>query len=474
MRTQTRLVWPAMVGLSLLLPACFPPFGPFGPVFPFPPMDGESELAVENATDENWVLRVVADSFPMDFAVSAGETGTLALFGGTPTSVALLDTDCQPIDELEWTDASQAVRIEPEAQLAAIDTPVIEDGETFVEYWECSGGFGPAPTAGDAVPGATGTIFLTGGEGGAWQIDPGTADLGQIGATTAASQDVEHELSPDGARIAFTRYAADGPSSSLFVADADGSRERLIVENAGTPTWSPDGSRLAYLSLDPFAGGPTISVIDLSGGKPIELAEDASTPRWSPDGQRIAFISVDMAGLNEPVAPPSELRIVNADGSGPETLAEANPFADRPAWSPDGTRIAFTGGSETEGTIDVADLDSGEVATVAEAGSASLTEPAWSPDGERIAFAISSFTLFSSEAAIGVVSTTGGEVERIGALEDAFVASPAWSPDGAWLAAVRSAGMEMTSDLILIELASGDETVLASGVLSVSSWRGPS
>lgn len=467
MPAHARLIFPGLLVTALLLSACFPPFGPF---FPMPPM-GEAELVVENATDENWVLRVLADGYPLDLAVPAGETGTGYLYAGQPTSFALLDPDCQQVDQLEWTDAPQAVRIELEGQLSAIDIPSVDDAGGLAEFFECSGGFGPSPVAGNPVIGAPGTLLLTGAEGKGWQINVATADLGQITAGASPSSDADHQLSPDGTRLAFTRYSEVDSSSDLFVAETDGSDERLLVEDASTPAWSPDGTRIAYLSLDPFAGGATINVIDLAGGEPIELAEDALAPRWSLDGERIAFMSVDVTRFNQPTIPPSELRIVNADGTGLETLAEGSPFADRPAWSPDGSQIAFTAGSETEGTLAVADLDSGEVTTVAEIGSGAVTEPTWSPDGERIAFAISSFTIFSSEAAVGIVPAAGGDVERIGALSDAYVASPTWSPDGAWLAFVRSATMELTSDLIVFELESGDETILANGVLSLSSWR---
>ncbi|MGH2382815.1 MAG: hypothetical protein ACRDG7_16560 [Candidatus Limnocylindria bacterium] len=462
-----RLTGPGLLALSVLLSACFPPFGPF---FPFPPLD-ESELSVENATEENWVLRVVADGFPLEYAIPGGETGTVILFGGPPTSLALLDADCQQLDELDWTDAPGGVRIDPGGQLSAVDAPAAEAEEVFIEYWECGGGFGPTPTAGDPAPGASGTILVTGADGTGWQVDPGTAELSQITVRADGSSDGEHAFSPDGSLVAFSRYSDTDISSDLFVAAADGSDERLIVEDGGAPTWSPDGARIAYLSFDPFAGGSAINVIDLSGGQPIELAGDASVPRWSPDGTRIAFMSVDFTGFNDPMLPPSELRIVNADGTGLDTLAEASPFADRAAWSPDGTRIAFAGGTETEGTIEVIDLDTGDVTTIGDAGSASLTEPTWSPDGERIAFAISSFTLFSSEAAIGIAPAAGGEVDRVGALDDGYITSPMWSPDGAWLAFARSGVTDMTSDLVLVDLDSNAETVLASGVLGVSSWR---
>lgn len=200
------------------------------------------------------------------------------------------------------------------------------------------------------------------------------------------------------------------------------------------PAWAPDGTQIAYIRLDPFAGGPTINVIGLEGGESTEVAEDASAPRWSPDGDRIAFMSVD-GGMNQLTAPPpSELRVVNADGTGLATLADASPYAGPPAWSPDGASIAVTGGSETESTIDVVDVGSGAVTTLAGMEDAILVEPAWAPDGRHVPFVISTAAIFSSEAAIGVVPAEGGEIERLGALDNAYFMSPAWSPDGAWLA----------------------------------------
>ncbi|MDQ3689913.1 MAG: hypothetical protein M3406_07770 [Chloroflexota bacterium] len=472
MRFQRRLIVPGLLALPVLLSACFPPFGPF---FPFPPA-GETELSVENGMDDNVVLRIVADDFPMEYAIPAGETGTVILYGGSaPTTIALLDADCQSLDEIEWTETSEAVRIGPDGQLAAVARPATAPDEIFIEYWECTGGFGPAPTAGDPVTDAPGTIFLAGSEGSGWRIDPATAELSHLATSDTEAggmtMDAEHALSPDGALVAFSRYAPDDGSADLYVAAIDGGDERLLVADAGIPSWSPDGTRIAYLSLDPFAGGSAIHVIDLDGGDPIELADDASVPRWSPDGTRIAFISVDLGGFSDPTTSSSELRVVNADGTELETLASASPFADRPDWSPDGKRLVFTAGSDTDGTVDVIDLDSGNLSTVANGGSAMLTEPTWSPDGERIAFGISDSTIFSSEAAVGIVPATGGEVERIGALDNGFIAGPVWSPDGAWLAFARSGAMDAASDLVVRELASGEETVLASGVLSVSGWR---
>lgn len=462
---------------AALLSGCFafPPFFPFPPG-PFP--IGNEKLVVQNETDGDWVLSLGSTMGPSAFAILAGETGEVALYGVVPTTVALLDAECGEVDTLDWDTSFTGVRIEGSGTLAGAETIDPAEVGTFVEYWECIDGTGAAPPeAGEPLPGGSGSILLAGNDGLGWSLDVATAELNAIAQGTEL--EAEHALSPDGTQVAFTRYAEMDPSSSIHVADAGGGDERLLVEDAAGPVWSPDGSRIAYSNLDPFAGAAALGVVDVDSGESIALAGEASGPRWSPDGTRIAFTvdDIDFAGFDD--FPPSELRIVNADGSGLRTVAEAAPFAAAPAWSPDGSLIAFAalaGGAEggdplTQDTvIKVYDLDADEARTVAEIASSSLSEPSWSPDGERLAFTVMSLGLFRTSAAIGIGSPDATTPEQIGTLDDGYYTTPLWSPDGAWIAASRTAGLEMSSDLVAIELASADEVTLATGVLYASAW----
>ncbi len=104
-------------------------------------------------------------------------------------------------------------------------------------------------------------------------------------------------------------------------------------------------------------------------------------PAWSPDGTRIAFM---VRGNDRGGGP---IFVMNADGSGVTRLTNSRwglaSFA--PLWSPDGTRIAFVtyGGNGSE--IHVVNADgSGE--TQLTDNTASDLWPVWSPDGSRIAF----------------------------------------------------------------------------------------
>jgi len=113
-------------------------------------------------------------------------------------------------------------------------------------------------------------------------------------------------------------------------------------------------------------------------------------PAWSPDGTRIAFVRT---GKNYNS---SEIYIMNADGSGQVNLTNSPGYDGNPAWSPDGRRIAFI--QATQNTNGDSFVDSGDAADVYVinadgSGQANLTHnlaknygPIWSPDGTQIAF----------------------------------------------------------------------------------------
>ncbi len=142
----------------------------------------------------------------------------------------------------------------------------------------------------------------------------------------------------------------------------------------------PGGAGLIAATSD-RAGNNDIYTMDRSGGMQTALTTDPGEdfdPAWSPDGTKIAFVS-NRDGDNE-------IYVMNADGTG-QTRITTNAGDDMdPAWSPDGQRLAIRrdiGGNNEIFLIDSA--DGGNPVNLT-GNAASDFEPDFSPDGTKIAF----------------------------------------------------------------------------------------
>jgi Tol biopolymer transport system component len=151
-------------------------------------------------------------------------------------------------------------------------------------------------------------------------------------------------------------------------------------------------------------------------------ADDDGGPAWSPDGSRIAFTSGRTSG-NE------EVYVMNADGSGQTDLTNNAAFDVSPTWSPDGSKIAFTTiRGTTVSQIYVMNAD-GSGQTNVSNSAVEDEEPAWSPDGSKIAFT----SVNNSTAQIWVMNADGSG--RVNISNDPVGArNAAWSPDGTKIA----------------------------------------
>ncbi len=145
-----------------------------------------------------------------------------------------------------------------------------------------------------------------------------------------------------------------------------------------------------------------------------------SSPAWSPDGTRIAFGS--------PSDRSPEIYVFDSDGSDLDRLTNNSAADWWPTWSPDGARIAFASTRDGSAEIYVMDADGGDVERLTNSGGVNGW-PAWSPNGAKIAFASGR----GGDPEIHVMNADGSDVERL-TNNSGGNNLAAWSPDGARIA----------------------------------------
>lgn len=288
----------------------------------------------------------------------------------------------------------------------------------------------PGDTAGSVVF----TTLHRGQTSDVWSADSSGGDRRDHTLRPDASE-ADPAYTADGTRLAYTEYPVrSGVGSRVIVADAEGRGPAPLTPELPPgvaqrePAWSPDGTMIAFAEIRWTADGRqecSIRIVRVADGAdlgtipiPEPYAGSDSQPAWSPDGTRIALVrDAVVRGERSAVVPriwvvtltrPAPDRIVvtgQADLTGRlgEPCAGGN---DRgPAWSPDGSALAFQHGRG----ICVADARSGEVRWFLQGRerSGDLRYPAWSPDGRRIAF--SDCPPDGSSRRIWTVPASGGQ-----------------------------------------------------------------
>ncbi len=205
---------------------------------------------------------------------------------------------------------------------------------------------------------------LRDGPGSVWNGDIYVVNADGTGKTRLTrhpAEEFDPAWSPDGTKIAFSRFT--GRRFQVFVMDADGSDATQLTSGDGGASdaaWSPDGTRIAFTRC---RGTCDIYVINADGTGEMRLTHGEQpgeqSPTWSPDGRRIAF--VDINGLF----------VMDAEGGAWQRLTDGPADDANPAWSPIAPVIAFDGSRGLfHGDIYVVGADGGEPATVTESLSA--------------------------------------------------------------------------------------------------------
>ena len=227
------------------------------------------------------------------------------------------------------------------------------------------------------------------------------------------------------------------------------------------PAWSPVGDKIAFecqidgewwdfleedLNIRSYVPGTVgevrnwpihsvyipgnICVVNADGSGMIQLTDDQgddSDPAWSPDGSKLAFTSRRDAQ--------HDIFVVNADGTGLRRITNDALGEEEPTWSPDGNELAFTSFRDGQHDIFViyADGTGRMQITNDELKEVELT---WSPEGSELAFlAYLDVRASGNPAHIYTVDFDGSNHTQV-TDEPSSHSEPTWSPDGSQIAFV--------------------------------------
>jgi Tol biopolymer transport system component len=201
-------------------------------------------------------------------------------------------------------------------------------------------------------PGGSRILFvrfnLANGMGRIWIMNANGTGQRRLVSDTPGYRDYEPKYTPDGRHIVFSRCSPNDGLCAIWIMRSDGTRRRLVVPfieapnetNNLYPAVSPDGRRIAFtrFGFDGIVAQVWVASISGRHARPLTAPRlEALAPKWSPDGSHITFTS-------NSDRPQSSIYVMRANGTGVTRLATSkwptNNFGS--AYAPGGGQIAFS------------------------------------------------------------------------------------------------------------------------------------
>ncbi len=283
------------------------------------------------------------------------------------------------------------------------------------------------------------------------------------------------QISPDGTQIVYTRQGMDRVNdkrdSSLWVMNADGSKNRFLVRGSNA-RWSPTGDRILYTAEGTPKGAQVfVRYMDAEGAisQVTHVEKSPTAPMWAPDGQSIAFTMMveqkNVWPIKMPRAPEGakwvetpriverldyrqdgqgftddgyrHVFVVPATGGTARQLTEGNWDHNGVEWTPDGRQILFTSLRVADAEYQWRDSDIYSV-TVATGAIAQLTRrkgpdngPKVSPDGTRVAYTGYDWTKDTwIDSKVYVMNIDGSSPRLVSGTWDRSPQNLQWNADG--------------------------------------------
>jgi Tol biopolymer transport system component len=238
----------------------------------------------------------------------------------------------------------------------------------------------------------------------------------------------QYAVSPDGSMLAYV--AGVGDEEQIFIAGIDGTGVRQMTHDPGIPGGAP---------------GPT----EPSGG---------FSPTWSPDGATIAYEGYGSEGVHGLFV----LDVASGESTPIDGSEVTRILPMEPQFTPDGSSLVYTGGSDTRSEIRIVPIDGGESTVLIGAGGnlRDASNASLSPDGSQMTF-LGTDAKISGPGPQRWVSNADGTERRL--LPNVYGipcgSNPAgtWSPDGSRIVCREA------SKVIVIDIATGRASPVAQG-----------